>query len=340
VLIATYDELAVDRDLVLVHLVATGRWTRLVADLRLRAACESLLDEDDLRATARLAEQHFRTARGLHAADDLRAWLAARELDVPTWRGHLRRRAAADVWALRSPDEPPQDPVAFQDQIGPADIDAALLIDGLLDEATAWLLEGAAARDLGAGSTIGPDHADVLTAIAAAPLLALEHTDPGEVGRRLELASALDAARRAAPGLADQREVRETITERALDWTVLQYDELVVSSPSAAREALLCVRDDGLDLAEVGERCGRPVNARAGSVAELPTGASQALLAGMLGQPAGPVAVDEGWQVLVLRSRVVPDPDDPAVISAATDVVVRDQLARQLAGRVVIHAAL
>jgi hypothetical protein len=200
----------------------------------------------------------FRRARTLESGQDLRAWLAARELTMEEWQAHLQRSFAA------------------QEHPGSA--------GGVAPGALAGESE-ALAVDLACGGW-WQHFADLGARLWAAAKLVEDGTDPGESDRddrfaadeasrimsefevlaslgapwcvdRLRLIRtrqrALDeAARRfAAAKVVDAR-----VSAHGGDWTEFCYDELLLPSREAANEALLCARDDGIEAADLAARAG------------------------------------------------------------------------------------
>jgi len=196
----------------------------------------------------------------------------------------------------------------------------------------------------------GPPTADRPTADrpTAGPLLA-SGLDPAPfpLPSGAEAASALsvDAGRvtaiagwRAAyddlrPRLATDAAVTQVVRQRELEWTSFDIEELVLGTETAAREALLCSREDGMEAEEILRRAGGRLEARrarAGSL--LPT-----VVAGLLAAPVGdgvtgPFRHTDGWSVIWLRDRRRPEVTDDDVRAEAADDLVREALDRELVG--------
>jgi hypothetical protein len=151
---------------------------------------------------------------------------------------------------------------------------------------------------------------------------------------------ALGAARQRIDSRAGDREVRLMITERQLDWTRFDVEEITLETASAAREAVLCVRDDGLELAEVGRRAERPTRRHTWTAVQAGTRLAGQLMAATPGTPVGPLADGDTWRVVVVRARLVPDEHDPTTWAHARAEVAAEMLTRRLAGKVRFHADL
>lgn len=337
-LIATFDDQPITLDDTLMELFVSGRWEHVRRRLRRGVSLAAFGREpgDDAQRAAEIA---FRRRYRLLAADDLRAWLDQRSVSVSEWRDHISRGVLADEFD----DLAPHDDLGGVERLVAEHALHTLLLDGELAAARDRLLAGMAAHQL-----LDDDH-DVATApsdddIALArsahddPTLPLTSRDLDELARIVSTVSMLRAARVRADGSASARDVRELIAERRLDWTRVVVDDVVVGTPSAAREVMLCVRDDGLALAEVAARAGTAVGHHECTAAEAGSVVAPLLLAATIGVPVGPVVDGDRWKVLVLRARHVPDDADPEVWARATDAVVADRLSRHLVGRVTHHA--
>jgi hypothetical protein len=315
----------------------------------------------------RQAGQRFRRDRALVAADDLKEWLVARSLARSDWEAALARSLllegdeGRDEGGGEGGDGPGYGQGAPSAELLWADAfcsglwarSAQLAVDWLaaqliVDRPIAdRLMAGppTADRPIADRLMAGPPTADRPT---AGPLLAsgLEPA-PFPLPSGAEAASALsvDAGRvtaiagwRAAyddlrPRLATDAAVTQVVRQRELEWTSFDIEELVLGTETAAREALLCSREDGMEAEEILRRAGGRLEARrarAGSL--LPT-----VVAGLLAAPVGdgvtgPFRHTDGWSVIWLRDRRRPEVTDDDVRAEAADDLVREALDRELVG--------
>jgi hypothetical protein len=315
----------------------------------------------------RQAGQRFRRDRALVAADDLKQWLVARSLARSDWEAALARSLllegdeGRDEGGGEGGDGPGYGQGAPSAELLWADAfcsglwarSAQLAVDWLaaqliVDRPIAdRLMAGppTADRPIADRLMAGPPTADRPT---AGPLLAsgLEPA-PFPLPSGAEAASALsvDAGRvtaiagwRAAyddlrPRLATDAAVTQVVRQRELEWTSFDIEELVLGTETAAREALLCSREDGMEAEEILRRAGGRLEARrarAGSL--LPT-----VVAGLLAAPVGdgvtgPFRHTDGWSVIWLRDRRRPEVTDDDVRAEAADDLVREALDRELVG--------
>ena len=320
----------------------------------------------------RQAGQRFRRDRALVAADDLKQWLVARSLARSDWEAALARSLllegdeGRDEGGGEGGDGPGYGQGAPSAELLWADAfcsglwarSAQLAVDWLaaqliVDRPIAdRLMAGppTADRPIADRLMAGPPTADRPTADrpTAGPLLA-SGLDPAPfpLPSGAEAASALsvDAGRvtaiagwRAAyddlrPRLATDAAVTQVVRQRELEWTSFDIEELVLGTETAAREALLRSREDGMEAEEILRRAGGRLEARrarAGSL--LPT-----VVAGLLAAPVGdgvtgPFRHTDGWSVIWLRDRRRPEVTDDDVRAEAADDLVREALDRELVG--------
>jgi hypothetical protein len=321
----TFDGEELYLDALLVGAVADGSWAELRTALRRGVVADQARPKLDTSAV-RTAESSFRRTRGLLAGEDLLAWLAEREVTVGDWRAHVRRMLLAE-----EPPLPDSHPVS--NTVLAAAEHTALAVEDVAARAARRLLLGAAAG--GPAPAHDPRHALALATRAADdPALPLADRNlrslSAHAARVLRLRGQMERARTEV----DARAVRETVAEHRLDWTVLVYDELIVPTEPAAREAVLCVSEDRMDLAAVGLIAGAPVHQGRRIAAQ---GANPHLLAGETGAPLGPIFGADGWRVLVVRERRTPALDDPDTYARARELALERILDRRLAGRVRWH---
>jgi hypothetical protein len=299
----TYAELTVVATLVgewrtFLDSVTRGRWLA-------RTECA---DDDKLR---RAAEQ-FRRGRHLEAGSDLRAWLDDRALTLDDWRSALERTVlVAGSTSATVPDPAP---------IPTAELRASAYCSGVFARwsqiALDWLV---ASRD----RPVVIKRGGPVTSTAA------RFVDQRRVDTIAAWQQAYDAL---AAALVDDAAVRRMVLQHELDWTSFDIDELIVASRSAAREAILCARDDGLTADMIAGRSGGRLARRRAYGDALDAELVAALRSASIGTVAGFENRAEGAAVIWLRRRERPSAQSPHIRARAADVILRAELDRRSAG--------
>lgn len=336
---------AFDRaDLVLVAFV-DGSWQGFEHSIRLGLACERAVAESgrtDGQDRVRDAAVAFRRARGLVAGDQLRAWLAQRCLSMDDWTGHLRRCVSRD-----RPLDPVDSilaryPVPVDDVAAVVDVD--MVCDGILQRSAHTLIGWAAAASRAAPAS-RRDEARIAALAAsvrrsaAGPLLAGASVDlPARLGRLVDLESAYE---RFVSDVTTDVALGACLDEHRLGWLRFRCLELRFTDENVGREAVLCLREDGLKPEAVARLAGAGLRAVTIDLEHADRSLAPLLVAARRGDVVGPLPGDGGTsRLLVVSERIPPLPDDPGVLERARAEIVRAALEPLVAGTVRWHDAL
>lgn len=300
-------------DDVFAHARRRGAWQALQTHVREAQACQRMVVDEGLTPPVdeeRAAATGFRYERRLYAAQDLEAWLDERGLTVAQWRDYirgvvLRRRHEPELVAIMSRYPPTEQ--AVEHACG------------------AW----------GVCSGVFARWAQELAARGAAAHAVWEADATGGDPPRPERLDALDALyERFAERAATPERLQATVTARALDWVQVDFDQTVFGNEDAAREALLCVRDDGWSLAEAARAAGTAVHRRSVFLEEVDGAARHQLLRARGGDLVGPLLLPEGPTLAHVRHRVEPSLHAPDVRARAVTELVDEAVAREVDDRV------
>lgn len=293
------------------HARQRGDWRILETEVRQAEACLRLAAEEGSplgREDERSVAVAFRRARRLHAAEDLEAWLQARDLTVAQWRRHirgeaLRRRHAAELDTVveRYPTED----------------------DTIRDALQVW----------GVCSGAFPRWAEQLaTRVAAA------HATSARAGEHPPDPDDLDAVEvlfdRFADEVATRQRVGALLAARYLDWLRLDAASAVFAAHDTAAEALLCIRDDGWSLSEATQAGRGRLRRHRLLVEETDADTRHHFVAARDGDLLGPLPLGgEPTLVHVLR-KDAPSIDDDELRLKASRQLVATAAARELDDRV------
>jgi len=120
-----------------------------------------------------------------------------------------------------------------------------------------------------------------------------------------------------------------------MEWTRLALQSLTFSTQDAAREAMFCVRLDGLSLDQVGLLARQAVQHATLFVEDVRDDQRVPLLSADIGRVVGPLPIEGRFQVSILTSRTTPSLEDGqvrerarhATIETASERAARDRIA-------------
>ena len=288
----------------------------------------------------------FRRARGLLAGDELRAWLAERGLSMPEWACYLRRLV------LRQRSQAGDEDVVAHHSV-PDEALAALLpseiaFDGVLrrcaTEAVAWCAAASSPVVPVAGdSTADPAsvaaHAREVAASVVGGLLCLD--DEAVRARLARLIRLREGYSRFTEITATDRSMLECLDEHKIDWLRFRCLELRIPVREAALEAVLCLREDGANPAEVARLAHADTCERSIEVSGVDPAVASLLLSAERGDVVGPLAeADDVSRLLIVMERVPPSLRDPTLVERARAEVVRAALKPHIDGTVRWHGEL
>lgn len=284
------------------------------------AACEERASEEELEADERDVEamvERFRVDNDLISADETEAWLDKRGIDADDLQTHfarcLLRDAVGGKVAAVKVGYSSLNPELLRDVKIDLFISGAFspLAIGLSRRLLAWAAAGAPPDAEGAGSErarflertgIGPGEVPQWLASLGRSQEWLDRMIAIESAYLTKCRAALTPERlsRALAGL------RQPLTRLELE--TVEFDSI-----DAAREGRLCVRDDGMSLAEVARQSRFPYR-RAGVWAfELPEDLRQKLLCAGLGEVQDPALSGGVFNLSCVIGKTEPTLDDPAV---------------------------
>ena len=289
-----------------------GDWQILEIEVRQALACAKLVAKGGPpleREVERSTANEFRRARRLHAAEDVEAWLGARGLTVRQWRRYIRGEALRQRHAAELADlveEHPADDAAVHNTL------------------PIW----------GWCSGAFPRWAEALAARAATAAALGETGDPDHPDGSVDLQSLDEHFDRFAADAATPDRLAALIAARYLPWLRIDGDLVAFSDEDTAREALLCVREDGWSLADVAAVGGGQLRRRALLAEELDVEVRHHVVRARDGDLLGPLPLDGRPALLFVRHKRAPDIDDDEVRVRATRELVDTAVGREVADRV------
>ena len=299
------------------HAQARGRWDELQAEARQGLACESHFDtieEDGAEEAIDEAAAEFRYERELITAEEMETWLEARGLTPEAWMGSIRRAVLRQLWADDLDDIVAEHPASEEE------LDEALRID-LLCSGTRRIL----AEEL---------------AVEAAAAAAAPGDDPprSPADRDALLACLRQRAGRFRQAVTAPETLAREVSSNQMEWIRVDCQAIEFAEDTHAREAALCLTEDGLDFADVAGEADVPIEEVIFYLDQLDPEVRSRFLGATVGDVIGPVSVDEAFTVYHVMAKVLPSIDDPDIVRRAEDRVLARALAAEVNRRVRWHA--
>jgi hypothetical protein len=292
-------------------------WRRL---LRRLAADEAAADRDveaDDEVLQALSDA-FRSDRDLITAEETEAWLEQRGLTLDDFNDHFVRTYWGDTLGAKvEPEE-----TAFVDAT--EELRDLLTVDLLLSGdfekmATALSWQVALRRAAEAGESGPGKPADERAAF-------FERTGIDEDGLAAwlealgrdaawfeEMISLAAAQRHARATLVTDEMCRAELSAVRLSYTQIDVETIELESRNAAREALMCVRNDGMSLAEVAAESAYPHQRGKVLLEDLPADLHERVLCAAPGELLEPVPHGDGFQVCRIHAKSEPSLSNPEV---------------------------
>jgi len=294
-------------------------WAKLEDRIRQGLACVARAedtDDDVGDEELQAAASEFRYELDLISGEEMEVWLARWALDADDWMEYLRRGLLRERWATELVT------TAARYSVEPEDIEEALPAEAVCSAFLTRIARKLAGR-AAAAARAREEGWLVEEAFQVDPDVALERIDAGfrQFCERIVTEAALAAQ------LASHR----------LDWIRMECQCLSLPTLESAREAALCVREDGMDLDEVAGSAGASVEVVSDFLENWEPALRDSLLAAGAGALLGPIASGDGFLLVLVREKVLPSLEDSAVRRRAQEWLLEAALAREIDNRIVWH---
>jgi hypothetical protein len=292
-------------------------WQKFLCQVATERRADELELELDESAISAAAEE-FRYRRDLITAEETEAWLTNRSLTFDDFSNYFARQyCVAAVGEIFSPEQIEYTSAAPELR----DLFVAdLIFSGVLEAMTTKLMWRLAARCAGKDSTS--------EAIATEKRKFLRRTniEPAQLPRWLEELGrdsqwlnemlAMEAAydTHCDALLVPEARQRQLMALR-LHLTRFEIELMELESHDAAKEALFCVREDGMSMEEVANEGRYPYRRADICLEELPADAQQKYLSISPGHVLGPLAHGDGFELCRIIKKIEPRLEDPTVKS-------------------------
>jgi hypothetical protein len=328
-----------------------GQWPAFEQRLAQGLACIARAEaEDALPSEEALdaAATAFRYDRDLIAAADVNAWLERTGIPADDWVAYLNRHLLRDQWSGDLDD--------ILDRFSPSvrQLLAAAVAEGICSGRFDTFSEALAGRAAFVFENDPEQFHRVCVgreapAAVAAPVARLAQTHAhwcsmqpaAEISSRLAMVLQIESAFiPLIEGIAANGRLHEIVDANRLEWMRLELETVSFPMETAAREAILCVREDGLTLYDVAALSRRAVGRRAVALVDIDPEHRDRLLAADPGRVVGPLAVGDHFEVTALVSRSPATLADPAVATRARQTLVDLTIQRAIRDHVTQPAML
>lgn len=296
--------------------------------LRLLAA-EDKADEKELEFSddeIDAAAERFRYEHDLITAEETEHWLVERGLTLSDFGAYFVRH----YWGEQMEEVEPETLDYFSaPNETRALLTSELILSGELDRMAQRLSWRVAAARETEGRPVDPE----LIAAEKAEFLERSGLSEGEidgwlarVGRDrawFDQALAMEAVhRRDSASVLSQQACEREIAALRLPLTRFEVETIELDSLDAAREALLCARDDGMSMEEVAAEGRYPYRHPEVLLEEIPEDLQQKFLSVHPGDILEPIARGDGFHICRVIGKSEPDLEDPLVRQRAEDRIV------------------
>jgi hypothetical protein len=124
---------------------------------------------------------------------------------------------------------------------------------------------------------------------------------------------------------------------RKADWLRVDCRTLVFDTGAAAREAALCVRDDGMALSEVAAQAGVEIREHSLHLEDAQGELGNALLSARTGELLGPIPLADRFALVLVDDKVEPSLEDPEILRRVQEAARRRAIEREVVNRVTWH---
>jgi hypothetical protein len=317
-----------------------GDWDRTRDEARAGLAClhsyrvagRSLPD-----AEIEDAAVEFRYAHELVAAEEAEAWLTSWGLTATQWMEYIRRAVMRQKLASRIPELVARHPIS-DDELASAS-GAEAICSGLLSRLAPKLAARAAMHDRiraarQNGGPLFPERA-VAEIVESIPWPAVGLDEERLLASSRKVAVAELALREFRAEALTPRALADQISSHHLEWIRVAYQTLAYPAEAMAREALLCVREDGMGFEELARDSGvAELREELHWIGELKGALHAALLGARAGDVVGPFAKGNTHTLHRLTMKRLPTAEDEEVRGRAERSILTRALAAELQERV------
>jgi hypothetical protein len=280
--------------------------------------------EEDLDA----AGQEFRYERDLVTAEEMEAWLGRCGLTVEEWMDYIERSLLRQREQEGSLEDVPDDAMT-EGEVGDCVVAEAICSGELArfaDTLAAHAAIAERAAEDAAGQTEPSDEAELEQLVARTQRsLASSGLDlPAEASRDriAELARLELAFRRRSQAVLTDAAIRAQVEAHRLDWIRIDVRDLGFPDEAAAKEAALCLREDGATLESVAAEAHTEVKDGHYYIDDADPDARPLLLSATPEELVGPLQFPDGFHLLYVCGKTMPSDENSEIRRRAKEALI------------------
>jgi hypothetical protein len=285
-----------------------GRWETVLQEITDGLACVDHAEGGDdaiIEETVDAAAAEFRYDRELITADETEAWLREQGLTAAEWYAGIRRGVLYEHFADRRSELRRAAPTSREELEREAQVE--LLCTGLGRALAESFAEHVAAAAAAGFLSAGPPADQLAGALPAG--LTRTH-----VAARLALIDRiLEGGEQFGAAVLTEDAIRREVRLHQMEWVRLECRTVTFSDSVSAREAALCLREDGLGIEEVAAQARREVVEVRLYVDDLDPGLQPLFLSAVPGEVIGPAPVRGGLGLWQIASKTMAAEEDPEI---------------------------
>jgi len=320
---------------VVLDAIRRGKWAQLEQEAREGFAALEEFDsaeDDEFDVAVDEGAQEFRYNRELVTAQEMEHWLAAREVSIREWMEHIRRSVARARTTEGLAALVARHPVD-QDQLAEA-LRVDLICSGAGEELAVELARRAAAAAAAASSATSdpsePPSESVRAPTRLPPGLSVELAQE-RIHLLVRIEEGAEQFRRSS---ITPEAIRREIGHHHTEWIRVDSRAIAFEDEAGAREAAMCMKEDGLPLDEVAAAAHATVAESRFYLDDLDPEVRPIFMAARPVDVLGPILFEGAHTLFRVVDKVMPSEQDPEILRRAEAGVAARIMAAQAQQRV------
>ncbi|MGA1795323.1 MAG: hypothetical protein ACMUIL_05615 [bacterium] len=307
--------------------MAWGEWGPLREEARQGLACAKRMRETGESPTDEEMEnalKEYRYRQSLISGEEVEVWLRQWGLGIVDWMKYVCMSLLRERWADRMEEITNRFPVTEEEIEG--EVKTVGVCSGRLVSLCRKLAVRASIheRRSGEGGSVAKNAKDLLEAFTRNIQECGEaYGIPDAMGKRLKALACMEASYRDfCTAQCTPDAIRKEIQLHNIEW--IRIDCLCLSTPDeqVAREAALCVREDGEGIGDVAARMGCRVREDHFYLEQVEPSLYGPFLCSRKGELVGPVHAGGNPRLFLIQTKVMPSDDDPLLRQRAQDAIL------------------